>query len=204
MKYGKLGSSDLLVSNVCLGTMTWGSQNTEGAYVHNHQRRALLTSVYAEEAHEQLDAFIALGGNFIDTAELYPVPPDAKYGGATEEIIGNYLSKHPGVREKLVIATKVSGPTTSNWIPANREKALTGSWDDTALLPRLKPEQIKRACQASLKRMKTDYIDLYQLHWPDRYTPLWGSFVYVFLATDKWALPTRADSFPVRPQKPGI
>jgi aryl-alcohol dehydrogenase-like predicted oxidoreductase len=111
---------------------------------------------------------------------LYPVPPDAKYGGATEEIIGNYLSKHPGVREKLVVATKVSGPTTSNWIPANREKALNGSWDDTAPLPRLKPEQIKRACHASLKRMKTDYIDLYQLHWPDRYTPLWGSFVYVF------------------------
>ena len=106
------------------------------------------------------------------------MPPDVKYVGRTEEIIGSYLEKHPEARAKLVIATKVSGPTPGNFISANREKTLTGTADANAPLPRIKPEQIKRAVAASLVRMKTDYIDLYQLHWPDRYTPLWGSFVY--------------------------
>lgn len=76
--------------------------------------------------------------------QLYPVPPDAKYGGRTEEIIGSYLEKHPEARAKLVIATKVSGPTPSNWITAGRERTLTGTADANAPLPRIKPEQIKR------------------------------------------------------------
>jgi len=77
-----------------------------------------------------------------------------------------------------VIATKVAGPTPANFIPANREKTLSGEWDNSAPLPRLVPEQIKRALAASLVRLKTNYVDLYQLHWPDRYVPLWGSTVY--------------------------
>ncbi len=215
MKFAKLGGSNLRVSNVCLGTMTWGSQNTEGAQAacsagprsrrvaRGRPPHVVLPArsrplPCAEEAHAQLDAFVAAGGNFIDTAEaraaftevaicsdtptpaqLYPVPPDAKYGGATETMIGNWLEKHPAQRASLVIATKVAGPTPSNWIPAAREKVLTGTWDDAAPLPRLVPEQIKRAVAASLVRLKTGYIDLLQLHWPDRYTPLWGSNVYL-------------------------
>ena len=104
------------------------------------------------------------------------MPPDPKYGGATEEIIGNWLAKGgPDLRKKVVLATKVAGPTPSNWIPANREKTLVGAADESAPKPRLVPEQIRRALEASLARLKTDYVDLYQLHWPDRYTPLWGS-----------------------------
>lgn len=155
--------------------MTWGSQNTE------------------EEAHEQLDKFVEMGGTFIDVAELYPVPPDAKYTGQTEEIIGNWLEKHPELRSKCVIATKVAGPHPFNFIPANREKTLTGVWDDNAVQPRLVPDQINRAVAASLKRLKTTYIDLYQLHWPDRYTPLWGSNQYKKELEGKHQQQERAD-----------
>jgi len=141
--------------------MTWGSQNTE------------------DEAHEQLDAFVAAGGNLIDTAELYPVPPDPKYTGETELIIGRWLAKHPDLRSRVIIATKVAGPMPRNFVSAAREKALTGTLDPAAPLPRLVPEQIERGLAASLARMQTDYVDLLQLHWPDRYTPLWGNNVYM-------------------------
>ena len=139
-----------------LPTLFAGNQNTEA------------------EAHEQLDAFVAAGGNFVDTAELYPVPPGPQYTGRTEEYIGSWTSKHPDNRAKLVLATKVAGPMPVNFVSAAREKALSGKADDAAPLPRLVPEQIKHALEASLARMQTSYVDLLQLHWPDRYTPLWG------------------------------
>ena len=105
-----------------------------------------------DEAHAQIDAFLGGGGNFIDTAELYPVPPDAKTSGRTEEIIGRYLEKNADARSRLVIATKVAGPMPVNFVVAAREKALTGKADAAAPLPRLVPEQIERALAASLVR----------------------------------------------------
>ena len=131
------------------------------------------------EAHAQLDAFVAAGGNFIDTAELYPVPPAASYCGRTESIIGNWLAKHQELRGELVIATKVAGPQPVNYLTAAREAVLEGKADASAPLPRLEPAQIKRALAASLVRLQTPYVDLYQLHWPDRYKPLWGNNVYM-------------------------
>ena len=94
--------------------------------------------------------------------------------GRTEEIIGTWLAADPSRRDKVILATKVAGPTPANFIPANREKTLTGDAAPSAPLPRLVPDQIERALAASLVRLKTTYVDLYQLHWPDRYTPLWG------------------------------
>ena len=111
-------------------------------------------------------------------SQLYPVPPNASYCGRTEEIIGNWLEKNPAKRAQLVLATKVAGPQPANFLVAQREKTLTGKLDPSAPLPRHEPAQIKRALAASLARLKTSYVDLYQLHWPDRYTPLWGNNVY--------------------------
>ncbi len=136
MQYRRLGSTDLEVSVICLGTMTWGEQNSEA------------------EAFEQLDYAVAHGVNFIDTAELYPIPPSKRTYGRTEAIIGNWLKKR-GRRADLILATKVAG-NTKGWVSYIRGG------------PRLNRLQIHQAIDASLKRLRTDYVDLYQVHWPAR------------------------------------
>lgn len=138
MKYRKLGHSDLNISRICLGTMTWGSQNT------------------AEDAARQLDMSVEAGVNLIDTAEMYPVPPIADTYGQTEEIFGQWLSKK-GNREKVIVATKMAGPG----------RITRGGLG-------LNPAQVEEAVDGSLKRMGIETIDLYQLHWPQRQTNLFG------------------------------
>jgi aryl-alcohol dehydrogenase-like predicted oxidoreductase len=142
MEYRRLGTSDIDVSMVCLGTMTWGEQNTEA------------------EAHAQLDRALELGINFIDAAEIYPVPPRAETFGRTEAIIGSWLASRPGARKKVVIATKVAG--ANNTLPHVRNGAL------------LNRKQINEAIEGSLKRLRTDRIDLYQTHTPDRGVAIFG------------------------------
>ena len=140
-----LGSSTIAVSPICLGTMTFGEQTPE------------------PEAHAQLDLAIERGINFIDTAELYAVPPRAETYGATETIVGNWLKRQD--RESLVIATKVAGPgRTMPWIRG-------GSLNFTR-------DNLRSALEASLRRLQTDYVDLYQLHWPDRNQPMFGQWQY--------------------------
>lgn len=144
MEYRTLGSSDLKVSALSLGTMTFGEQNTEA------------------EAHAQLDYAVARGVNFIDTAEMYPVPPRAETVHRTEQFIGSWLKKQP--REKLIVATKIVGPARGfAWIRNG---------------PRINRAQINAALDASLRRLQTDYVDLYQIHWPDRYVPMFGATGY--------------------------
>ncbi|MBK1718713.1 NADP(H)-dependent aldo-keto reductase [Thiocystis violacea] len=142
MQRRQLGRSDIQVSALCLGTMTFGQQNTES------------------EAHAQLDRALAAGIDFIDTAEMYPVPPFAETQGLTETYIGNWL-KSRGGRAGLVLATKVAGP--GDWLAHIR-----GGRN------RLDRPNIEAALDASLKRLRTDWIDLYQLHWPDRHTNFFG------------------------------
>ncbi len=145
MQYKKLSDSDLLVSEICLGTMTYGNQNT------------------IEEASQQLDYAISEGVNFIDTAEMYPVPANPDTQGKTEEYIGEWLVKQQ--RDKIILATKVAGPSERlTWIREGKNK-----------IDRVNVEQ---ALNDSLKRLKTDYIDLYQIHWPDRYVPSFGARDY--------------------------
>ena len=145
MQYNQLGTSELKVSEICLGTMTYGQQNT------------------IAEAHQQLDYTVANGVNFIDTAEMYPIPTKAETQGRTETYIGEWL-KHQQ-RDKLIIATKITGPGRGNkWIR-----------DGAKAIDR---ENIKQAIDNSLQRLQTDYIDLYQIHWPDRYVPIFGQTVY--------------------------
>jgi aryl-alcohol dehydrogenase-like predicted oxidoreductase len=146
MQYRRLGRSDIDVSALCLGTMTFGQQNTES------------------EAHAQLDLALAVGINFIDTAELYPVPPLAETQGLTETYIGTWLRAR-GCRDQVVLATKVAGP--GDWLPHIR-----GGKN------RLDRPNIEAAIDASLKRLQTDHIDLYQLHWPDRRTNFFGQLGY--------------------------
>lgn len=146
MKYKPLGRTDLTVSQICLGTMTWGEQNTE------------------PDAHEQLDAAIGAGINFIDTAEMYPVPPRAQTYGLTETYIGTWLAKR-GNRDKVILATKVTGRSGS--FPYLRDGK-----------PCLDRRNIEAALNDSLKRLQTDYVDLYQLHWPDRNTNFFGQLGY--------------------------
>lgn len=148
MQYRKLGNTNIDVSLICLGTMTFGEQNTEA------------------EAHSQLDLAIAAGVNFIDTAELYPVPPCGETQGKTEEFIGSWLKKS-GRRDNIIIATKVSGPT--DWCPHIRDGA---SHPDR--------KNIDIAVNQSLRRLQTDYIDLYQIHWPDRNANFFGKLGYVY------------------------
>lgn len=133
MKYSLLGNTDLKVSKICLGTMTWGVQNTEA------------------EGHEQMNYALDKGVNFWDTAEMYAVPPSAETYGKTEEIIGTWFKKN-NKRKDVILATKVAGPGFP-WIRSGSP---------------MSKATIKEAVEGSLKRLQTDYIDLYQLHWPNR------------------------------------
>lgn len=145
MEYRQLGRSDLKVSAICLGTMTYGEQNTE------------------VEAHAQLNYAFAQGINFIDTAEMYPVPPKEATYTRTETIVGNWL-KHQQ-RDKVVLATKIAGPRRKlEWIRGG-PKAI-----DSA--------NLRAAVEGSLSRLQTDYIDLYQLHWPERNVPMFGQYQF--------------------------
>ena len=147
-----------MVTEVCLGTMTFGIQNTE------------------EDAHAQLDyAVKERGVNFIDTAEMYPVPSSAAgwKPGTTEEYIGTWIEKNPALRSEIVLATKVAGYNPGSETGGNRFVPPKPKADC-----RLDRESVLMACDASLRRLRTDYIDLYQLHWPDRYAPNFGQSVY--------------------------
>ena len=140
MKYKKLGTTDLDVSLICLGTMTWGTQNSE------------------KDAFEQMDYSVSKGINFFDTAELYSVPPNAESYGKTEKMIGNWFEKRKN-REKIILASKIAGPRC-DWIRSGKN-----SYNE---------KNLGEAIDGSLKRLKTDYIDLYQLHWPERSTNCFG------------------------------
>ncbi len=144
MNYKKLGNTDLNVSTICLGTMTWGEQNTQN------------------EAFEQMDYSLDNGVNFWDTAELYAVPPKADTYGHTESIIGNWFEKTKK-RKDVILASKVGGP--SRKYMRNGENSFTG-------------KNLENALHGSLKRLKTDYIDLYQLHWPERNVNNFGRLGY--------------------------
>ena len=145
MKFRKLGTTNVDVSVICLGTMTWGEQNTQ------------------KEAFEQMDYASEMGVNFFDTAELYPVPPGAKTYGRTEQMIGNWFKEKKN-REKIFLATKVAGPRC-NWIRGGENN--------------FNEKNISAAIEGSLKRLKTDYIDLYQLHWPERAANNFGQIGYI-------------------------
>jgi aryl-alcohol dehydrogenase-like predicted oxidoreductase len=140
MKINKLGQSDLLVSEICLGTMTWGAQNSE------------------RDAHLQLDFALDHGINFIDTAEMYPVPPGPATYARTETYLGSWLATRQ--RDKLVVASKVAGPGRRDWVRGGRTE--------------LTRENITEALDNSLARLHTDYLDLYQIHWPGRNVPMFG------------------------------
>ncbi|WP_455202922.1 NADP(H)-dependent aldo-keto reductase [Kaarinaea lacus] len=142
MEYRQLGRTDLKVSAICLGTMTWGEQNTEA------------------DAHAQLDMAVAAGVNFIDTAEMYPVPPRQETYTLTEQYIGNWLQQRNN-RDEIILATKIAG--RADWLPYVRQGKNC-----------FNRENLEAALDASLKRLQTDYIDLYQLHWPDRKTNFFG------------------------------
>ena len=143
MQYTTLGRSELKVSRVCLGTMTFGTQNSEA------------------DAHRQLDFALARGVNFIDTAEMYSVPPNAESYGKSETYVGAWLKGQ--ARDKIVLATKISGPGRNmKWIRGGELAFDRGN--------------IRAAIQGSLARLQTDYVDLYQLHWPDRNTPIFGQY----------------------------
>ena len=146
MQYKKLGNTDLKVSLICLGTMTWGEQNNQA------------------EAFAQMDMAVDAGINFFDTAEMYPVPPKEETYTATETIIGQWLNKHHN-RDKIILASKVA--SRSDWLPYIRDGKIC-----------LNKKNIQQALEASLKRLNTDYIDLYQLHWPDRQTNFFGELGY--------------------------
>jgi aryl-alcohol dehydrogenase-like predicted oxidoreductase len=141
MRYRTLPGTGLRVSEVCLGTMTWGEQNDE------------------DDARAQLDLARERGVNFIDTAEMYPVPPNAKTQGRTEAILGRILRAHP--RDELVIATKVAGPGRRDWIRGGRTD--------------LARDVIAEAVDTSLARLQIERIDLYQIHWPQRNVPMFGA-----------------------------
>ncbi|MBK7870955.1 MAG: NADP(H)-dependent aldo-keto reductase [Saprospiraceae bacterium] len=153
MQYTNLGNTDLKVSKICLGTMTFGEQNTEA------------------EGHEQMDYAIAQGINFFDAAEMYSIPPRPETQGSTERIVGTWL-KQRGGRDKVIIATKIVGPGNAflhirNPLHINRE-------------------QISQAIEGSLKRLQTDYVDLYQIHWPERNNNRFGKLGYEYDPNDPW------------------
>ncbi|WP_298494351.1 aldo/keto reductase [uncultured Algibacter sp.] len=150
MKYTTLPNTDIKVSKICLGTMTFGNQNTEA------------------EGHEQLDYAFGKGVNFIDTAELYPVPATAEISGRTSKIIGTWLKK-TGNRDKVIIASKIAG---------------SGDYTAHIRTTGFSPSAIKEAIDLELERLQTDYIDLYQLHWPERDTNRFGT--RTFNLDTKW------------------
>ncbi|MBL17945.1 MAG: aldo/keto reductase [Crocinitomicaceae bacterium] len=152
MKFKKLPFTDIQVSEICLGTMTFGKQNTES------------------EGHQQLDYAVSRGVNFIDTAELYPVPAEAETYGETERIIGNWIKKNNN-RSSIILASKIAGPG------AYTKHIRTTGFSKSAL---------KEAVNDSLKRLQTDYIDLYQLHWPERFTNTFGTRGYKHISKEKW------------------
>lgn len=143
MRTRPLGNTGMEVSRLCLGTMTFGEQNTEA------------------QAHEQLDRAVAFGINFIDTAEMYPVPPRADSQGLTERHVGSWLARR-GSRDDVILATKAAGPGLNH---------VRGG-------PRLTREHLHKAIDSSLTRLQTDYVDLYQLHWPDRQANFFGQLGY--------------------------
>jgi aryl-alcohol dehydrogenase-like predicted oxidoreductase len=145
MIYDKLGNTDLKVSKICLGTMTWGEQNTEA------------------EGHAQMTYALEQGVNFFDTAEMYSVPPKPETYGRTETIIGTWFKK-TGNRDKVILASKAAGPGPIAQHVRNN--------------PNFSKAQLVQAVDASLKRLQTDYIDLYQLHWPERPTNFFGNLGY--------------------------
>ena len=146
MKKIQLGQSDLHVTPICLGTMTFGEQVDEAT------------------AHAILDRSLERGVDFIDTAEMYAVPARKETCGATETIIGNWFAQRPGARQKITLATKVAGPSRGMpWVRPG-----TG----------LTADDIVASCEASLKRLQTDTIDLYQIHWPERHVPMFGTMYY--------------------------
>ena len=153
MKYTTLPNTDIKVSKICLGTMTWGEQNTEA------------------EAHEQIEYALDQGVNFLDTAEMYSVPARPETQGSTEKIIGSWLKKSKK-REDIVLASKVAGP--AEMVSHVRENMGFGK------------EAINDAIDKSLKRLNTDYLDLYQLHWPERNTNFFGKRGYKHQEDEEW------------------
>ena len=147
MEYRELGHSGIKVSALCLGTMTWGEQNSEA------------------EGHEQMDYAVDQGINFFDTAELYPIPPRAKTQGRTEDIIGTWFEARKN-RDKIILATKVIGRSSQTHF---RKDGSRGE---------VSRAQIMEAVEGSLRRLRTDYIDLYQIHWPDRPIRIFGGLEY--------------------------
>ncbi|SAL49540.1 NADP(H)-dependent aldo-keto reductase [Caballeronia humi] len=160
MEFRKLGTTDIDVSLIGLGTMTWGEQNTES------------------EAHAQIDYALAQGVNLIDAAEMYPVPPRPETQGLTEQYIGTWLAAHPAERDRIVLATKIAGPARQPHNPRHIRGA--GNQFDRA--------NLTEAVDSSLKRLQTDYIDLYQLHWPDRSTMTFGRPSYPYI-DDEYTVP---------------
>jgi aryl-alcohol dehydrogenase-like predicted oxidoreductase len=160
----QLGQSSLQIHPICLGTMTFGEQVNE------------------KDSHAILAHSLARGVDFLDTAEMYPVPPTAQTYSHTETIIGNYFKANPGVRQKWTVATKIAGPARGmDWVRG-------GS-------PDVSPQGIQEACEASLRRLQTDVIDLYQIHWPVRYVPAFG-ITYFSHEADK----ERAGNTPIQGQ----
>ncbi|MFZ2018088.1 MAG: aldo/keto reductase [Methyloceanibacter sp.] len=153
MEYRELGRTGVKVSALCLGTMTFGEQNSEA------------------EGHAQLDYGVERGINFLDASEIYPIPPKPETQGRTEAIIGTWLAARKN-RDKIIVATKVAGRTKMNWL---RKSGVRG---------RQSPEQITEAIEASLARLRTDYIDLYQLHWPDRPMRIFEGLDYLHIEGD--------------------
>ena len=152
MIFENLPNTDIKVSKICLGTMTFGKQNSE------------------EEGHQQLNYALDQGINFIDTAELYPVPAEAKTYGETEKIIGNWINKNHN-RSSLILASKIAGPGA--YTQHIRETGFSKS-------------ALNEALNNSLKRLQTDYIDLYQLHWPERFTNTFGIRGYKHISKERW------------------
>lgn len=167
MRYAKLGLTGPCVSEICLGTMNWGSQ-IKGD----------------DKIFAMIDRFVEAGGNFIDTAEMYPVPPAEDYVGETECIIGRWLAaRGPDMRKKITVATKVCGPSPRGFVLQNRTDPKTENIGD--VVPNLDRANIRSAWAASCRRLQTDYLDIFYLHWPSRPLALFGKSVYTASMKDK-------------------